>query len=1148
MGAQEPNIPYGGTTGERLKAFALNEQTRERLSALATRYWEIASYAAIALCAAVLRFYNLGARAMHHDESLHGFFSYGFTKGLRDLVTLDGPTDTYKHVPFMHGPFQFIGNGFMMFFFGDGEFQARMLAATMGTGMVLLPFLFRKRLGTAGALAAALFIAFSPTLLYYSRFTREDIYTAFWTLGIVIFMWRYIDSRDDKFLYLAVGFMAGSFCTKETTFLTVIAFLFFMDFMLARHIAEKIRAKSPEMTDLQFGAITVGLLFVAWAIAIGWNFLADWRARYELDEMPPQATLLVVMGSLALPLYAALFQLFPGLNEHWRDNKWPTGNNDAGNYHIADHEFTAAMVSMFGLIAVSTAIGMLWKPRVWLIAAACFWVPFVLLYTTFFTNPAGFFSGLWGSADYWISQQDVRRGNQPDYYYFITIPVYEFLPLALSLAAMAYCAIRGQLRNALIVGGGLLAILFLLILPPGPDIAKVSSLHIILPFLLVLVALFLFPMDMFDRFLFFWLVITSFALTVAGEKMPWLNVHIALPLCVIAGRFAGGVIERGDLREDLPKFDRLAPFFYAAAASALAILVFVTVGPFEFASFGGWILVAVAVASVYWASTGYSRKTAMQVAVVGAVAAFSIFSLRAAVLASWGHPTLPARDAQGVGDLSALNGRRDHGDVPVELLVYTQTSGDIPVLMDKIAEYAKETGQGEGVKVVVDSTDGYTWPWAWYLRNYHNAEFPAIGANYQAPPNAIVLAAKQNAQNVQLTGEYDQTPYHHRRWFPEEYRGADGKYSTHNFFSDLFSAKELRNWLHYWVRRTPPADLGTVDGVAFFPKGIVNIPTKPVGPTVRSEGTQLVIGGQGIAPGQLSQPADVALVAAGNIYVADTNNNRIEKYDPQGNWLASAGGFSSSVKMQQPWSLTVAPDGTVFVADTWSHRILRLDKDLNQEKEWGAGCTTFPTCDEFHLFGPRDIAVTSTGNVLVADTGNARVVEYTRDGDFVRQFGTKAKAGEASDPLKFNEPVGIAAAPNGDIFVADYWNKRIVHLDKDLKSKGEIQVPTWGSNQVTDRPYLALLPDGRLLATDPNPKAAACDGSESEPGECKTPQDGKVRVFDAAGAPLGVYDVPRDAQATLARPIGIATDGTSVLVVDAASSVVRKIPLADVVK
>ncbi len=71
---------------------------------------------------------------------------------------------------------------------------------------------------------------------------------------------------------------------------------------------------------------------------------------------------------------------------------------------------------------------------------------------------------------------------------------------------------------------------------------------------------------------------------------------------------------------------------------------------------------------------------------------------------------------------------------------------------------------------------------------------------------------------------------------------------------------------------------------------------------MRTDGTQLVIGGIGSAPGQLSSPADVALDSFGNIYVADTNNNRIQKYDPQGNFLAAAGGFTSDVQMNQPWS------------------------------------------------------------------------------------------------------------------------------------------------------------------------------------------------------------------------------------------------------
>jgi sugar lactone lactonase YvrE len=171
--------------------------------------------------------------------------------------------------------------------------------------------------------------------------------------------------------------------------------------------------------------------------------------------------------------------------------------------------------------------------------------------------------------------------------------------------------------------------------------------------------------------------------------------------------------------------------------------------------------------------------------------------------------------------------------------------------------------------------------------------------------------------------------------------------------------------------------------------------------------------------------------------------------------------------------------------------------------------------------------VTPDGNVLITDTGNARVIEYTQDGKFVKMWGKKFSGSGTPGPLDFNEPVGLAVAPNGDVFVADYWNKRIVHFTKDFEPVGQpISVPSWGSNAVTNRPYLALLLDGRLLATDP--------------------ENGKVLVFNADGSKAAEYAVPGAAQGASARPIGISTDQTSVFVADGAGSVVRKIPLADI--
>ena len=63
-----------------------------------------------------------------------------------------------------------------------------------------LPFFFRARLGRIGALLTSAMLAFSPTLLYFSRFARNDVIMAVWALGLVISMWRYLDEGKPRYL------------------------------------------------------------------------------------------------------------------------------------------------------------------------------------------------------------------------------------------------------------------------------------------------------------------------------------------------------------------------------------------------------------------------------------------------------------------------------------------------------------------------------------------------------------------------------------------------------------------------------------------------------------------------------------------------------------------------------------------------------------------------------------------------------------------------------------------------------------------------------------------------------------------------------------------------------------------------------------
>ena len=180
------------------------------LDRLDLRWWEAAIYAALILAGLGMRLWELGARAMHHDESLHAFYAW-------ELSTFK----PYVHNPMMHGPFQFEANAAIFVLLGDSEFTARLLYAVMGTVLIALPILFRYRLGRYGALTISALLAISPTILYFSRFARNDILMAVWALGLVICMWRYFDEGKNRYLYISSALLALTFATKESAYLLV---------------------------------------------------------------------------------------------------------------------------------------------------------------------------------------------------------------------------------------------------------------------------------------------------------------------------------------------------------------------------------------------------------------------------------------------------------------------------------------------------------------------------------------------------------------------------------------------------------------------------------------------------------------------------------------------------------------------------------------------------------------------------------------------------------------------------------------------------------------------------------------------------------------------------------------------------------------
>jgi DNA-binding beta-propeller fold protein YncE len=183
----------------------------------------------------------------------------------------------------------------------------------------------------------------------------------------------------------------------------------------------------------------------------------------------------------------------------------------------------------------------------------------------------------------------------------------------------------------------------------------------------------------------------------------------------------------------------------------------------------------------------------------------------------------------------------------------------------------------------------------------------------------------------------------------------------------------------------------------------------------------------GPPPGSFRQPRGVAVDEAGNVYVADFNNHRIQKLGPGLEPIAAWGSEGSSPGLfRQPCQVAVRGD-EVLVADTWNGRIQVLGRDGAYLRDLATG-----------LYGPRGIAVAPDGAVYVADTGNHRVRRFGAEGREEGGFGARG-----SGPGQFLEPVGIAVGADGRVYVCDNGNARLQVFDAKGGFLKAIPVPGW---------------------------------------------------------------------------------------------------------
>jgi predicted membrane-bound mannosyltransferase/sugar lactone lactonase YvrE len=1091
--------------------------------------YEVALFTLIILMAFISRFYNLGARVMSHDESLHTYFSWLLYKG-----------DGYQHNPMMHGPLQFHLIALSYFLFGPNDFTARIPAALFSIATISLAWRWRRYLGKTGGIVAGFLMVISPIMLFYGRYVREDPYAIFSGVLMLYTVLRYFESGERKFLYLLAFTLVLHFIDKETSFIyaaQLLLFLFvYFIYRVTHHIwedkisyrafiillaigilligagtglgvlnhqtailgatevaspANPSAAASP-LQPANSGASTTAIIILFGIIAIGAaSFFLVRGYTWARIKSERSFDMLILSGTLVLPMLTA----FPiKLLETQLKVQIPTTASEL--QALTPHDVMVVGIFIAITFGLSIGIGILWN-RDWWKYALTYWVPFTVFYTTVFTNTDGFFTGVVGSLGYWLVQQGVQRGSQPWYYYIlIQLPIYEFLPLLGAILALIIVIRKRSILFKPAQGN------------ENPDDAPQSP------------EIANFPNTFF--LLFWWVVTSILAFSIAGEKMPWLTYHLVWPLVLFASWGFGWIIDTTDwehLRQQRALLVLGAIFVFFTSFAACLIALLGRTPPFQgkelnqLEATSAFLLPAVvtiasAVGIVYLLRS-WSGRQVSRVFILTFFALLTVLTLRASFRASY------------------IN-----YDNATEYMVYAHAATGVKDVIRQAAEISERTTGGMGINLAYDASapdTGVSWPFVWYLRDFTNQH------SFDQPTRAlrdstVVIVDSKNFDKIEqaLGPDYYRFDYIRMWWPNQDYFGLvtdrqpapfDDSYSCKGVlgffrlvktkdFSRICSAlmdPNIRSGIfNIWLNRdytTYAAATGHTDLTLatwqpsaemrmYIKKDVAeqiwkygaqpvaqpaNVVDPYQGKTITLPAGQIIDSASLNPP--MNAPRSISFAPDGTFYVADSRNNRILHFNVSGNlvnqWGTSSGNNSNNPDpsapastFNEPWGVAVGQDGSVYVADTWNYRIQKFTADGQFIKMWSTFGQTNPQ-DTF--YGPRGLAIDAQGRLYVVDTGNKRIVIFDSDGNFITQFGSAGL-----DPGLFDEPVGITIDSNGTVYIADTWNQRIQSFTSSQTGTGlqftplkQWDVVGWNGQSLDNKPFIAADNKGHVFITDP---------------------------------------------------------------------------------
>jgi PKD repeat protein len=279
-----------------------------------------------------------------------------------------------------------------------------------------------------------------------------------------------------------------------------------------------------------------------------------------------------------------------------------------------------------------------------------------------------------------------------------------------------------------------------------------------------------------------------------------------------------------------------------------------------------------------------------------------------------------------------------------------------------------------------------------------------------------------------------------------------------------------------------------------------------------------VWGGYGWEDGRFNDPSGVAVDADGFVYVADTYNHRVQKFNSTGGFVKAWGGPGSiNGTFQFADDIAVDGDGFVYVADRMNYRIQKFTSNGTFLGAWGgkgAGDGRFEMLSS--------VAASSAGDIFTVDRSLKRVQRFTSEGAFVSKWGSNG-----TDDGEFLWPYGVAVDPNGTVWVVDELNPCVQRFTSDGTFLAK-----WGTNGSApgelNRPRRISVTDHVFVADSFNVR---------------------VQEFTLDGELVAAVGAPGSATNPFQFPVDVAPDGHgSIYVADAGmmeSDVIKRFTRAD---